>query len=524
MPAKNVKKLVQKEVKAAERKVHAKPKRKFKRNLKQVDRKRVVISKGAGPAMAAVRAITSGLSEERREAGELARRMCCPNVFDSFAVQDGFNSMPVGVSSPYMVIPNPATATDGAAADALGVPNNEQWAFAYRDPHRTLQLYDPVARTFEYVAINDAGSSTISIGANFGLSIDAWNYSSGVGANSDVYGAKLYTGIVSQGDGAGARWTIGQKNMYLRVTGVPVSTSCTLDVQILMGDEVFTGTITATSTAGGILTLNFSAWVPRIVGTVLPSFFHFRWSTLNQSINLGSIFVGGTAIPVMRQYSLSKFENVSNIVQRLRFNALNLMFSNTSAVLNRQGSIAGWQVPSNIDPFGLVARGYDQFTVSDPTVMRIDADKGAHIFWKSTDLDDWKLEEVGDSQDGSSGGGNYIIDGDSDFLALCMQLNAAAGRSGYWSVFTAVEYRHNSVWFPVVRPNHTRKVFEDALEIVGRIPFLHCNPFHINDIFKWIGQHKQQIQNTITMAGGFGGMQGSYGAAQANKFLDIWFR
>jgi hypothetical protein len=146
-------------------------------------------------------------------------------------------------------------------------------------------------------------------------------------------------------------------------------------------------------------------------------------------------------------------------------------------------------------------------------------------FYKASDITDFEFMDIGDPADNGSGGGNYIIDSTQDYLMLAMSQPIGTERGGYLSVFTNVEYKHNNVWFPLVRPDHTRRVFEDALEIAGQVPAVHENPFHIKDIFNWIGRHKNQIQSTISMgAQALGGARYEGYANKANSFLDIWFK
>jgi len=200
------------------------------------------------------------------------------------------------------------------------------------------------------------------------------------------------------------------------------------------------------------------------------------------------------------------------------------MFSNTAPELYRNGFVAGWQVPCNLEPFDLVNDGFDDLA-NRPEAERMEDKLGAHMFWKSSDPSDWNYMQIGSAVPGGSGGANYKINGGSDYLALCQKQAAANGRGGYWTVFSDVQYRHESVWFPQQYPDHDRRTFELALELQGRLPQMHCNPFHIKDIFKWIGAHKGQIQQSVSQgASAFGGARASGYANEFNKFLDVWFK
>lgn len=524
MPQKNVKKLIKKEVKRVERKVHPGKGRKF---AKSAARKRVnKITKGAGKGVIAkINALATGASIERRAAAMLARKMCCPNMFDSFAVQDGFNAKAVGAANPYMVSAMPFSAIDGQVTDAMGIKSSESWLFAFRDPHRCLMYYDPTVtgNAYEYNGVQDSGSTTVTLVAQADLDMfDVWNFSSGV----LFHGTKLFTGVVAAGRGAGRRFTICNKNNYIKVTGLPASTLTTLAFWALVNDEMYLYNVTATSTAGGVGTFALSGATPANNSPALPNFFHIGLSALDKTVTAGTFSIGAVAGSAagFRQFSLAQFDQLNQVVEKLRFSALNLMFSNTAQELYKGGIGFARQVPSNLDPFNIATQGYD-YWASKPEAERLGLKNGIMTFYKPTDIKDLEFRDIGDPADGGSGGGNYEIDSDQDYLMIAMSQPVIGERGGYVSVFTNVEYKHNNVWFPLIHPDHTRRVFEDALEIIASVPQTHENPFHIKDIFKWIGQHKGQIQQTISQgASAFGGARAEGYANRANQFLDIWFK
>lgn len=521
MPQKNVKKLIKKEVKKQERKQHGGKKQPKRVRSKRTMRRVATITKGAGgKTLALLNNMASGASAERRAAIELAKAICVPNMFPSFAVQDGFQSLPVGAANPYMVNPMSFSATAGGT-DALGINNDESWIFAFRDPHRCLVYYDAQNRTFEYAGVTDGGSTTNSWAVNAGLDFDVYNYTSG----TTVYGTKLYTGIVMTGQGTGQRFIEVNKLMYIKISGLAASTAITVTMQVLINDEIQAYTLSGTSSAGGVATLTLSTATPVSAGAgAIPNFFRVGFWNSSLAITNGTFSIGGAGVPVVRQYSLAQFDQLNQVVEKIRFSSLNVMFSNTAQLINKGGFGAARQMPSNLDYYQLMLNGYDSFSTK-PEAVRMEINNGIHIFYKSADISDWSFQDVGDPVDNTSGGGNYIIDSEQDYLAISMSQPVTNERGGYVSVFTNVEYRHNSVWFPLIRPNHTRRVFEDALEIIAGIPQVHENPFHIKDIFKWIGQHKGQIQQTISSgASAFGGARAEGYANRANQFLDIWFK
>lgn len=461
---------------------------------------------------------------ERGLAIELAKAMSCPNMYPAFRLQDGYNSMPTTCADPYMVELAPFSATEGATVDALGVPANETFAFAHRDPRRALQLYDHAgaAAGWSYKARLSDGETIFDATAGTDkIYVDHWELTS----TFAPHGPKLHCGTVSDGGEQSAhRWTLAAKNQYLTVSGLAASTAVTIRVYVLIGEDVAVYLVADTTTAGGTITKDFADFTLEQDGTtVLPSFFHFCFRSASLGIIDGELIIGdGDAGPVLRQLALADWEDVCDVFQKLRFNALNLMYSNTAPVLSKQGFAAAWQVPGNMDPLHLIGIGFEAIAVK-PNAERMVADDGIHIFFKTSAPTDFQFLDVGDPEEDDEGS-CYEIYGASDYLAVTLSIPAVAGRSGYWSVFTDVESRQDSVWFGTGRPGHNRATFEMAIELQSGLPQIHCNPFHIKDIFKWIGKHKGQINGTLDLVNQASGFRASPFITPAKGFMDLWFK
>lgn len=455
---------------------------------------------------------------ERAKALELAKALCCPNMYPSFGVQDGYASYPTGDANPYMV--HPASFNTGeSGTDALGIPFTEGWAFAYRDPRCSLQFYDGANRTFVYVAKSDSGSTTNNWRRNEPIDVDYWDYVSGF----EAHGPVLYTGVVGEGAGAGSKWSLGSIRQSFVVSGLPNSQATRATISILIGDEVRQFERLNTTSGGGIGTWAFSDFVEvNDQTTPPPNFFHWGELTLDQDVGLGQVVLAQTNQPVLRQYALADWQDVEDVIEKIRFPSLNLMYSNTASELYKNGFACAWQVPSNIDALWIISQGFEHLA-NRPGAERMEAKEGIHIFWKSTDPMDWEYLEVGNA-DGGNSPSSYVIQANSDYLAISLQQPQADGRAGYWTIFSDAQYRHDSVWLPQRFPDHNRHTFEMALEIQARVPQVHSNPFHIKDIFKWIGSNKGKIGSTLDMVNQAMGNRGGQFITPAKQFLDIWFK
>jgi len=479
-------------------------------------------NKTASSINKAVESVALEHEVERAKAVELAKKLCCPNMYPSYGVQDGYSSFPTASSTPYMVEPACPSSTAVPNVDALGVPVEEQWGFAHRDPRCSLRFYDATNRTFDYIGVTDSGTRTNDWVANDETVVDYFIWNTGF----EAHGPILYAGVPKSGQGSGTRFFPSSVEQYINMNGLPATTATKCSVDILRGDEVITYVRTQTTDGSGAVSYHLKDFVQENDSTrsmtvdfqiVMVGNIRF-----DQAVTAGELHLVNTAKPCLRQLCLADWEDVEDVIEKVRFPALNLMYSNTAPPLSRNGYAAAWQVPSNIDPLWIMTQGF-QYLANRPGADRIEATDGIHIFWKSTDPLDWEYLEVGDS-DGGTSPSSYTIDSDSDYLAICLTIPIADGRAGYWTVFSDVQYRHNSVWHPMSFPDHNRRTFEYALEIQSRVPQVHSNPFHIKDIFKWIGQHKGQINSTIDLANQASGNRLGQFASPAKSFLDIWFK
>lgn len=475
--------------------------------------KRNAHTTGGVPAGAIDRAIAARGNADDAQARELAKAMCCPNMYPSFRVQDGYASMPTGCASPFMCEPAAFGTTDGSGLDTLGIPDDEVWAIATRDPRCTLRYYDSVGGDYAYRAILNSGSEAITSAAGELLIPDRWR----ADRTFQPHGPFLYCcNAANQG-----RYTLGHHITSLNLTGLPASTSTTLTVSVLIGDESIDFSRTQTSTAGGALTAEFVNFVSANGVTVIPYTFHWGNLRVSQAITAGSLDFLDDG-PLLRQLALGDWEDVEDIFEKLRFCGLNLMFSNTAPELSKQGYAAGWQVPNNMDFISIMYKGFEAIA-NRPQATRMEAKNGIHGFWKSSAPRDWDYINVGGAEE-DTGISTYPLFPDSDYLMVCVKVPQAVGRAGYWTIFSDSEQRHESVWFAEGYPNHERRVFERALEIQSRVPQWHENPFHIKDIFKWIGRNKERIKKTSSFAGQFGGAQGYAASNGLNDLIDIWFQ
>jgi hypothetical protein len=364
--------------------------------------------------------------------------------------------------------------------------------------------------------IDEHGSNTYTLGGGEYIEPDYWE---GLSLSDLPHGPKLYCADAPSEDGF--VYTLGQKNQNLFITGVPASTSMTVSISILIGDDVDDYSFTSSSSGTGNWTAAFSSFADS-GGANPPAFFHWGGLWLTQQITTGTVSIVDGDGPLLRQVALADWEDVEEVFEMLRFNSFNLMFSNTAAVLDKDGFTAGWQCPKNVDWLTVLMNGFHA-VANKPQSTRMEVKNGIHGFFKSTAPSDWNYLKVGDSKDGSANASRYKLYAESDTLIICNKIPKADGRAGYWTIFSCTEERHDSVWHNEGYPNHTRQQFERALEIQARVPQWHENPFHIKDIFNFIKGNKDKIKRTAGVINGITGNRGGQVIDPLMALLDTWF-
>jgi len=178
------------------------------------------------------------------------------------------------------------------------------------------------------------------------------------------------------------------------------------------------------------------------------------------------------------QRAIPGFSDVASFVDAIRLTGLSLMYTNTSAPLNRQGQIVGCQLPKgsyflNHTNFGKVA-SYKKSVTRDIV-------DGAYGFLKPTSVDDFKMRifELPFTQvDGSVGEENvFNIYPDSDYLCLIANVTNPAGQNGYCTVGTGLEYSTLNQWIEVKPGVINEEEVDRVMQALAKVPQWHTNDY-----------------------------------------------
>lgn len=204
-----------------------------------------------------------------------------------------------------------------------------------------------------------------------------------------------------------------------------------------------------------------------------------------------TIEVKQTGAPVTIEWAhraLPFLEQNITSMDSFKIYAASLMYTNDASPLNRQGKIAGLQVPRG--------RSWTDFTTYTTLAQQseaksMSAENGIYGFLKPTQPEDFNFKDrdtVG-TLAGVTGVRDiwYALRTDSDFLAVSANITTAAGQDGYWTPAWQFEYRTVDQWRHVDAADNTDDEVDAAIKLLAAVPQWYENPFHISDIMNWIG-------------------------------------
>lgn len=174
----------------------------------------------------------------------------------------------------------------------------------------------------------------------------------------------------------------------------------------------------------------------------------------------------------------------------IRHVAASLMYSNTSAVLSRDGYAIAKQMQEDVlwtevagalgsDPMSVIAQYRDIFST--------ELVEGIYGYLRPVDFKDFELFAAQSTFVNSVSTINcasFQLNNDSEYLAIVV--SAATGRQGYWTLVDGLEYSTNDQWrnthISLARP----AAWGEALAVCSRADQWHTNKMHIKDIADFV--------------------------------------
>lgn len=443
-------------------------------------------------------------SNHESAAAWMAAAMACPVAFPSFRFQDGYDSLPTAPFAPFDIIDMPVDS--GAGVDGYGIPRDENWIFAFRDPRRGILIYDhnSASQPWTYQMFGGpAGDNSFTLPANTDLSITQGTCISPF----QPHGSTWLGASNGESDDAayfcmGRGLTVAFTDTIEFIGGVPPSTSCQLALDYISDGVRNLATITVTSTAGGSVGFDLSSAVPPLP----PGLTYVKPRTISVPLTNCLINILGDSC-VMRHLPLGRFFDVAASIDAFRANGLSVMYSNTAPDLSKNGDAVGWQVPKSIPWDVLLKKGYSYLT-NRPGAGQQLAKEGIQGFWVPSAPSDFAFLPVSSSwgsdldYNGDAYQDLYPVSPQSDYLAICTRIPVADGRAGRYTICCAGEGRTSNPWFAdLISDDNSRDTSERAVALLRGMPQWHSNPSHIKDILGWIRGHKGAVGDTLDAIG-----------------------
>jgi hypothetical protein len=189
--------------------------------------------------------------------------------------------------------------------------------------------------------------------------------------------------------------------------------------------------------------------------------------------------------------------NISSI-DAIKIYGASLMLTNEASPLNRQGKLAAAQITEGRDWRQFT--DYDSLTeIKDSYINSIV--NGYYGFLKPTQPRDYDFrDQTYTTYTGAVSQGWFMLDNPSDFLACVGVVTDVNGRDAYITTSVACEYRTEDQFRDVRKPTAPWEVVNQAMAMICGAPQHHENPFHISDIFDWIGEQFSGLWRGVKQA------------------------
>jgi hypothetical protein len=225
-------------------------------------------------------------------------------------------------------------------------------------------------------------------------------------------------------------------------------------------------------------------------------------STVAAGVSFNGLYIQvsnlSNAVKCYAHKALPWIDNNIISVDAIKIYAASLMLTNTASPLNRQGKLAAVQLPEGRDWRQYLT--YDSISSVKEAYVN-NAVNGYYGFLKPTQPSDLDFRDQRHLRsDGTLSQAWFLLDSGSDFIAVSAKVTDSNGRDAYVTCSASLEYRTNDQWREVKCPSIPYNIVFDAFNMISSAPQHHENPFHIGDIFDWIGDQFSGLWNGVKEA------------------------
>lgn len=190
-------------------------------------------------------------------------------------------------------------------------------------------------------------------------------------------------------------------------------------------------------------------------------------------------------------------------VNAYRVTGLALMYSNTSANISLQGSIAGYQIPLGEHWSTMIDQNpYTALTNKGPKMKKMNASTGMYAFVKPASSEDWEYRSYTLWRNGILYDSYWPIDDkDTSKLILVSNIVDFAGRSAEYTLYYNIEYQTTDQWKNPQFAPLDGGIAKEALKHIRGLPQYAENPLHIAKIWDAIKSAAKAVVNGIVKYG-----------------------
>lgn len=352
-------------------------------------------------------------------------------------------------------------------------------AFAFRDPCRSLVTPVPINLGEIYRYTSPTTNQTAST-----ASTSPWYpYLLPDSTSKKVHGEALYPGLA---DGSRRQYWWMSKNSVLTFynnTALAISFGV---YEWRRGVEIRVGASNANAGSSGVFNPTTDGYFGIDIGAAGTTTGPTQIEITGQGGFVGDYIWGHFGLPF----------NLHNLpsVDAVRINAVSLMYTNEAAPINKQGKIAGCQLPRGRHWQDFI--NYDSVSnLSDSASLT--AENGMYGFLKPTQPEDFNFKDFDSLTTLGVSTMYYRLSPDSDFLVLAASITTVAGQDGYFTPVWALEFRTVDQWRETRRSNLGPDDTALALGMLARMPQWHENPFHLSDITDWLKDRASDLYNYV---------------------------
>lgn len=448
-------------------------------------------SKAMKPARKAIKAQVHSKSMSRL-AREILMCICNPyeNPVPRFA--DIYSDSATAVAKPFWKIPVPwlGSSTDPGTAKYVPLTDSPIWLF--RDPLRSVVLYDvnKSGSAYAYSMYFCSGSATNALspgGASLLLSdtfepyVDAYLPIAYAAPTSTYtpHGPIWYPGVLPEHSG---KWFWLDVGSVVSITGVcDITDTGIFNLDYWGGATVDLDRLTIAASWVAATPASFSSASVTAAGYY--SINYRPSNTQNLSITGAAITKANGA--TCGHLSLKGLENNVMGIDGIRVLSYSIRYVNTAAQLQLGGSITAVQLPQGrnwFDNLKLDGAGYDMIASSNGAYDDKIKD-GLYGFAKPTQADDFNFRTRFETSATGLRDSSYPLKNESAFLAVYPRVDVGVGQSGTWYIAAAAEYQTTDQWRDYMIPPADAGSFGEAMIHSKDIVQWHENPVHLKEIW-----------------------------------------